>query len=300
LQCHGILAWCRCGEIMTLLAHWKIGGAPGAYLNGQQATDAAGGGSGFHHGLYSLNVSSGGFLDPPGVDGLGMRNRAYSSYGTIYSIANNADFIALKGDMTVMAWYRTDNSTYNQDTMYIASCGGSGETSDLNHQWLLEVRTGNALRLFWEYGAGVDAAVQSANDILPVRTWYTHVAAVRYEIVPGFYGVRFYVNGVLVDTQTNGGAGYAAPTDGSNSPTYVGRSGDSQATQTFYIDSVRVYDTTEDAIIPGIYAAEAPFYALEAHDISPSFTRTTRGFVNYVSTFSGERNGRTGAGFSSI
>lgn len=299
---------------MTLIAHWPLTGNPGDAEDGQPAYDIAGGGSGYHDGIYEVSTSE--ILGPWGVGGRHLNcNQLLSGY--VHSFANLSDFIALKGEMTVCCWRRKHQGATSTEQGRMVCCGGAGETSDTNYQWQFETRANGALSLFWEYGAGSDVIPISATGILSNNGGWYHVAAVRYLITPGFFGVRYYVNGVLVDTQDNGGSGYPPPDGGSSSSLFIGRNtgGDPPAGTGFGIDSVRVYDTDESSNIATIYAAELPDHQQiafgqsaamitvgaelgEAVDVS--LVREAHSGELGLQVLQGERSGRENAGFSTV
>jgi len=301
---------------MAFLAHWKIGGAPGDAMNGQAAVDSAAGGSGAHDGTYVLNALGGSLLKGFGTDeGLHLQASSYWNYGYIHNMANVAD-LRLQGLMTVAAWFRKLDNYAVESGLYLANCGGSAGTQAENRQWTLEARAGGGLRMLWENGVGVNVDVQSISGILPVRTRWVHVAAVRYEVTPGFYGVRFYVDGVLADTQDNTGSGWAPPDGGGSSPVYIGRWAGGQPARGFAVDSVRLYDSDEGANLAAIVAAEAPAFQPVGQDVSPSLrldgqgsqivggrdldpslTLTGQGHHLGRMVYTGERSGRPNAGF---
>lgn len=233
---------------MVLLAHWPI---DDGYVDAPTTTrDIAGGGSGAHDGVP--NLSSSFCYRPGGVGGHHLHKRSNSYEGSVASIANPADF-RLLGELSVSGWLCPDDSYYwyTYDRV-LACCDGIDETEAENRLW--DFRTngsatgGRGLSLRWENGAGVDVRVDSISlASWPTQGW-CHVAAERYEVTPGFWGVRFYLNGVLVDTQDNGGAGWAPPTGGGNSLPFLARLNQSVGGyREFKYDSVRVYDSAVGA-----------------------------------------------------
>lgn len=235
---------------MVLLAHWPIDdgyfGAPTV------ARDIAGGGSGAHDGVPNISSASYSYGNyrPGGVGGHHMHKRANSYEGSIASIANPSDFLLL-GNIAVSCWVAPDGYYYwySYDRVF-ATCEGDQNSELEADNMLWEFRTNNGatggrgLSFLWEYGAGNDVRVDSISlASWPIQGW-CHVGAERYEVTPGFWGVRFYVNGVLVDDQNNGGSGWPAPTGGANALPFVARKNTSNGGyREWFYDSVRVYDS---------------------------------------------------------
>jgi hypothetical protein len=228
---------------MVLLAHWPI---DDGYSNQPTVTrDAAGGGSGAHDGVPQLDTSEAKY-QPGGVGGQHLFHQGNSLDGTVSSIANPADF-QLFGALTLSAWVAPDTYYFwGGGEHYIVSCSGpnSGLQAD-NNLFDFRVGAGRFLKLQWQNGLGVNVVVTSTSNILPYHSGWSHVAAERYEVTPGFWGVRFYVNGALADTQDNGGAGWLPPDGGANALPYIARLNhdDGAVYRDNYYDSVRVYDT---------------------------------------------------------
>jgi len=262
---------------MTFLAHWKIEEGRGAGPNGQTAYDSAAGGSGDHNGVYKLDTGYSGVLASPGVGGVHLQPVNLFDHGYIYNFNNIAD-LRLTGVMTLMFWFRKPEGYAVVNGCVIADCGGNAETQAANRLWMVDTRDGRLIRMLWENGAGVDVSVIST-AIMPVRGRFVHVAVVRYEISPGFYGVRFYIDGSLADTQDNGGPGYAGPDGGSSSILYIGRYENGQPARVYCVDSVRVYDSDEGASVAGIYAAELPVFDVDAYVVGSTVNRDGRGNI---------------------
>src|SRR4030042_1028319 len=224
---------------MTFLAQWKKNDGP--YQGATVAADAEGGGSGSHDGVWTWG--SYGQLNPGGPYGMHVRNQ---TGGYVSSIGNPAD-LRLLGNITVAAWIHADDYYYWSDSnpRYIVNCTGTDDTQAQNDLWSLEVVGDRALRFRWENGVGVDVVVDSDDNILPIQGW-SHVIVVRYEVVAGKWGIRFYVDGSLASTKDNGGAGWDPPDGGGSSLPYVGRRGGSVSGTMWMYASVRIYDTAED------------------------------------------------------
>jgi Concanavalin A-like lectin/glucanases superfamily len=234
---------------MVLLAHWPID--DGAYDQPTVTRDIAGGGSGAHDGVPDLSGASYGYGNyrAGGVGGRHMHKRGNSYMGSVRTIANPADF-RLFGALTASAWLAPDGyyHWYTYSRAIVSCTGLDDNTAPENTLW--EFRTnggatnGRGLEMRWENGAGVDVIVQSiAIASWPLQGWF-HVAAERYEVTPGFWGVRFYLNGVLVDDQNNGGSGWPPPDGGGNSlPNIACTESWNGGYREYFYDSVRVYDT---------------------------------------------------------
>lgn len=298
---------------MTLIAHWPLAGAPGDSEDGQAAPDIAAGGSGAHDGIFEVSASEP--LKPWGSGNTHLFCNELSS-GYVHTFSNLADLRGLQGTMTVACWRKKYQSATGTDYGYLASCGGGDETQAANYQWQFRSRINGALELFWENGLGVDVLTASITGLLPNNGGWHHVAAVRYQISPGFYGVKYFVDGVLADTQDNGGGGFPGPDGGSASVFYIGRNTNAQppGNTDYGVDSVRVYDTDESANISSIYASEIVDHepVPRVSPIESGAIAGTLGSVRQVSpglygvpaevalqVFQGERSGRENAGFSS-
>lgn len=234
---------------MVLLAHWPI---DDGYLDGPTVTrDIAGGGSGAHDG-EPMNLSSSydyANYRPGGVGGHHIHKRGNSYDGAIRAIANPSDF-HLFGELAVSAWICPDDYYHwYTHVRVIACCDGDHTTGLEADNTIWDFRTngsatnGRGLSLRWQYGAGVEVRVHSiAIPSWPIQGWF-HVAAERYEVTPGFWGVRFYLNGAQVDDQNNGGLGWAPPTGGANALPFIARRYASPGGyREWFYDSVRVYD----------------------------------------------------------
>jgi hypothetical protein len=283
---------------MGLLAHWKIGNTPGDTMDGLPAVDSAAGGAGAHNGIYKLGTSRDSLLLPYGTDEyLSLGCSRSVDYGYIHTFSNVEDFQDLHGEMTVAAWIMRLEDGLWSNNMYVAACGNTGATSDDNYSFSVMAYGSKRLRFQWHYGTKTVVDVTSTTNILPDRQRPVHIGFVRYEVAAGFYGVRFYVDGALADTQDNGGAGWAAPTGGGLGLMYVGRTANGQPGTDFRLDSVRIYDSAEDGLIPGIASSGTPYWEPAGCNIAPSLS-----YVERIGTFPGtcyigERSGRDEAGF---
>lgn len=285
---------------MTFLAHWKISGTPGASMNGQAAVDSAAGGSGAHDGVYRLTD-----VEALGVVGydenLSLQGSISTTDGIIDSIANVSD-LQLTGTYSVMAWFLPVNILNND--MYIFNVGGSGETLATNHLIWIEVLSNGAIRVLWEYGAGTNVDISSTSGIISAIRWH-HIAVIRYPIAAN-YGVKFYIDGVLVDTKDNGGPGYTPAAGGTSATAYIGRTADdSGAADHYRVDSIRVYDTDESANVINVYTTEKNSFTTNFTFQSnvPTITNDARnpnylGLANALPTVNRDERKSSHAGFA--
>jgi len=256
---------------MVLLAHWPLD--DGDYRPAPPtARDVAAGGSGSHAGTYTWG--SGG-LRPTGVGG----HHFESDDSYIDSIGNPSDLILL-GSVTAVSWLWCDDYYhFGYENRNVVSCVAVDDATIATNDafWLRN----NAFKLefAWQYGAGqTQVTATTSTSVLPYGK-PSHVAAVRYQISPGFYGVKFYVDGILVDTQDNGGPGWAAPTGGSSCVPYVGYAL-TDNNRACYLDSVRIYDSEEStANILAIYDAEKDSIMMAATHNGPNSSRENSGWA---------------------
>lgn len=235
---------------MTLLAHWPID--DGIYRPSPATVrDIAAGGSGAHDGEYNWGTYGG--LYPGGVGGRHFRADS-SSY--VKNITNPSD-LRLLGSITIMLWaWVEDLYHWDYGARRLVSCSVSDLGSEATNDCFLLRSSSYELLMSWQYSASQTTVnVTSIVDILPY-SGPVHIAVVRYEISPGFYGVKFYLDGVLVDTQDNSGVGWPAPTGGGSCVPYIGRDV-LTSSAAFFIDSVRIYDSEEsDANILSVFDSE--------------------------------------------
>ncbi len=264
---------------MAFLAHWKIDEAPLA--NATTAIDSIAGGSGSHSGAYAFTGTGYyGRLDACGVGGRHLRlvNTA-SDGGHITSIGNPGDF-RLAGTFTGMFWFHKDHY-YFDHTRTVFNCTGINDSSaDENDWWDINCFAGRTIQVRWETAPGVRVTVGSALNILPKNGW-CHIAVVRYEVVTGMWGIKFYVNGVLADTQDNSGSGWSPPVGGVNALPYIGRTGaTTHIGYETWIDSVRFYDDAQsDSQILAVYNDEvSAIFGTQIGETGPNNTGLNAGF----------------------
>jgi len=240
---------------MTFIAHWKIGGEPGSAMNGQAAVDSAAGGSGAHNGIYRVNTSES--IAPHGYDeNLSLRCAFSNNDGIIDSFGNISD-LQITGTYSVMFWFTP--TTWLSNRMYVINIGASGSTEATNNLIWIGARSSGHMRAYWEHGAGTGVIVDSTDPIITTLKWH-HIAVVRYPISAN-YGVKFYVNGTLEDTQDNGGGGYTAASGGTSTVGYIGRSAEDSYSADYYkLDSIRVYDSDESSNVSSIYDTEKSYF----------------------------------------
>lgn len=243
---------------MTLLAHWKMG--DGRAGGPSVAKDAAAGGSGAHDGTYNLTST---YVFPGGPYG----GHLYSTYqgGYIYNILNPAD-LRILGELTISAWVHHWDEYLGWQTgvHYVCVCHKSAWSTEAdNNPWYFCVYN-QALYLSWQYGSvPTGVAVQSTVEL---KGKWSHVAVKRYEISPGYYGVKFYIDGQLVETMDNGGPGWPGPTGGGNALPFMGRN--EANLQAYYVHyhstSIRIYDEALlDEDIEDIYDTELALFQSE-------------------------------------
>ena len=245
---------------MTLLAHWKLNDGVGTVPT--VAADSAGGGSGDHDGVYTLGASEGsGCLLLGGIGG----RHLYSTYqqGYVTTFNNITDLNSIHGSLTLMFWYHRNEGLgwQNGGTSRTPNCMTSSWSTEAdNIPWLTQINATGYPGFSWQYGSsGTTTGTQSCSQAVDLAGW-THITVKRYEISAGYYGIKFYFDGVLVDTIDNGGAGWPAHTGGANCQAFIGR--DANNLNPYYChwfcDSVRLYDEElSDEDIEDVYEAEA-------------------------------------------
>lgn len=270
---------------MTLLAHWRIADGINDPVT---AVDSVGS----HNGTYNYGLV--GRIVPGGIGGTKLQVGTSGFQAYIDSILNPSS-LRLLSEMTVMSWVTPEDAFGNR---YVANVSGLDETEAENNCWSVEIGTNRSLRMTWETSTGTDITVQSINDILPVGG-ICHIAVVRQSL-GGNYEVLFYVNGVLLDTQDNGAVGYTGPTGGGNSLPFIGKLATVLNPYDYYLDSVRVYDSVENAAsILSVYNTEQDDYDnldVESSTITNLISLHEYGDV-YDLVYSGASNGRDDSGF---
>ncbi|MDP1799819.1 MAG: DUF2341 domain-containing protein, partial [Bacteroidota bacterium] len=120
--------------------------------------------------------------------------------------------VQTNGDVTLETWVNFETVQLTANDNVFISCGALGEVGVPDNLFYLFNYNGagaltNRLRMFWEYGAGVnESIVSNATTTLVAGTWY-HLATVR-DITNGV--VNFYVDGIQLGTAvayTNAPAG---------------------------------------------------------------------------------------------
>lgn len=239
---------------MSLIAHWPID--YGTSRDTTNVRDIAEGGSGNHDGGFTFGYYS--YWMPGGV---GNRNIGpVSQYGGWTTVTNNADDFRVTGEMSIAMWAACDQYSGWNDQITLASCSHDNDGTPANNSlWAFNVYQRKLRFMWWD---GVSAwTIVSTTDVVTSRQGFQHFAAVRYEISAGYYGVKFYVDGVMVEDVDNGGAGFAGPTNGENAIMYIGRRKDFVNTyqSDLWYDSVYFYNlAVADTVIADIYAEEFP------------------------------------------
>lgn len=286
---------------MTLLAHWPIDDGLDR-PSPATARDVAAGGSGAHDGTYVWGTSSrlwaGGYSVGAGRSGKFL----YSKYAYISSLANAAD-LRLLGDMTIAGWFWVDFievssgfHEWNDGVRKLVSCSVANDASEATND-CYDLRNNNhKLEFSWQFGAGQTVVTVQSADILPY-VGLAHIAAVRYEVTTGFYGVKFYINGVLADTQDNGGSGWAAPSGGGSCTPQLLRDSSGINSKILLVDSIRIYDSAEnDAAILAIYNEEFRDTVFEL-DPDQETTDIGEGGDGYNIVLNGPLSGREDSGW---
>lgn len=279
---------------MTLLAQWDL--TEGPYQEPTTAIDSAGGGSGSHDGTYVWGTSIHiGYKRPGGLGPWYFE----SGNGRIDPFSNNSDFL-LYAEMTVMAWFiKPEDDTW--DWFPIICCGGDPAGADYNYPWCMDFRgVTDQVSFRWESSEGTwqDPRMSSGN-VNPIG--WNHLVAARYVVTGSNLGVRFYLNGALVNTDDNGGSGYPPPTGGSLSTLFIAQYASLSNANRPGLAGIRVYDNELNlSQIQAVYNAEiqdieegpTPFI-LPARDE----TRGTTGAPIYEPVHMGRRTNRVRAGF---
>jgi hypothetical protein len=261
---------------MALLAHWTMNDSRAR--SGSVAVDVAAGGSGSHSGTYGWGSSDGQGCILPG----GGLLSTYQA-GNVHSMGNLSDLNQLHGSATFMFWIQTqqDNGWY-PGNRYIANCSVATWASEAdNRAWYIAFASNDRKPgINWQYGATPTNVTLYSSVPLPAHG-RTHVAIVRFQTTPGYFGVKWYYNGVLVDTQDNGGAGWPEATGGSNCQCFIGRNGAGlNAYYAHYIlEDVRVYDSEEtQENIEAVYNEENQILVREE---GPFSVREDAGFTGF-------------------
>jgi hypothetical protein len=279
---------------MVLVAHWKFNEEVGQ--EAVTAVDVAGGLSGSHSGTYSWHATfDNGYLSPGGIGDRHCYINQNDS-GSVDSLGNISD-LRLDDELTVMFWYYSEGV----DTWHpIIDIDGVDETQAENRLFAVSRESSYELSMEWEHTAGVDVNVVSTGNIVDGTNQWYHCAVVR--IANGAnYDVLFYVNGVLADTQDNGGGGYVGPDGGGNALGFIGRNqASTEPTGAFRIDSLRVYNTPETVTtIADIYTTElAERETLGNIDATPTQELIEGAGMPYPSLFSGPKNPRPNSGYN--
>jgi hypothetical protein len=233
------------GNVMTLIARYKLDDGPEDIPT--TAVDSSGH-TNNHDATYYLGNN--GLLLPGGATGLWSMKRDGND-GYVIGAANKSD-LALTSLVSVTAWINplTANTP-------IVCFGGieTDETSAENYLWSMG-RVGERLRIFWEYGSGVNVDILSSVDTLPERGEWVMVGFTRSLFGAGpNLEVGVIVNGSVVETLDNSGTGYAPPTGGGNADLAINNWG-----RTVYaiglgrVSDVRIWDDKIDgSTITSVY-----------------------------------------------
>lgn len=254
---------------MALVAHWPLDDHKGR--EGTSARDIAEGASGNHDGVVTFGYYS--YWLPGGVGGKHFGD--LNTYGGETTINNNPQDFRLTGEFSFMIWGACDQYSGWNDTTVLGSCTGSNDGTPANNSlWSCEV-AGRKLQIRWWDNVGsswVYLGTVNGPGVVTSRQGFQHFAFVRYEISPGYYGVRFYVDGRMVFDDDYGGPGRAGPVDGSACTTYLGRRYDFRITyqSNLWYDSARFYNgVIDDAVVQAVYDAEVPVVRPDMTSLMP-------------------------------
>lgn len=130
-------------------------------------------------------------------------------------LARNGDSTvanALKASWSFECWLRADVLSGQQD---IVQYGGLDDAEANNHLFSFHLN-GSTIRMFWESGAGTNQIITPAGSTMNIvaGTWY-HVA-ITVDNSGGTSTIKFYLDGVLKDTQT----GITKATGGTNTANF--------------------------------------------------------------------------------
>jgi hypothetical protein len=278
---------------MVLLAQWDLDEGP--YQEPTTAVDSAGGGSGSHDGTYVWGSSI--WIGYKSAGGLGPWCFE-SGNGRIDPFLNNADFL-LYGAMTAMAWFmKPPDDTW--DYFPIMCFQGATVGADYNSLFTMDFRgVTDQLSFRWESAEDVwqDPRMSSGN-VNPIG--WNHLVAVRYVASGQNLGVRFYLNGALVNVDDNAGAGYPPPTGGLLSTLFIAQYASLSNANRPRLAGIRVYDDEQSlAQIQAVYNAELPLIEAATAEgiIGKPFTRPIPGERVYSPAYMGRRTERFQAGF---
>ena len=247
---------------MTLLAHWPINDGRNRPATPQTIQDIAAGGSGSHDG----QITTWGYesrLQPGGVGGC-HQGRVVSliAGGWIQNIGNPSD-LQLLGEMSVCLWGQNNQyGGWDWGATILASCSGYNNSEAENSAWIFAVLNRKP-EFYWYSGASSTITyIVTPTPALSMQG-FQHLTAVRYLVSAGKYGVKFYIDGALVYTDDNSGAGYDPPTGCGNSVPYIARRRDGFVISNYLglsYDSPRIYDhALSDAEVLSIFNAEEPY-----------------------------------------
>ena len=286
---------------MALLAHWPID--DGIFDQAPSCRDIAGGGSGAHTGSYVIGDNYNGKLMPGGYGGRHLEawGGTFAYYGSVESIAYPED-LRILGALTISGWFWHEHAVYTWSSAqrkFVTCSVANGGTSATNNPFYLK-NNGRKLVLTWQHSTNTDVSVQSTSDILQ-PCGVQHITVVRYPIDAEF-GVRFYLNGELVDDEDNGGGGWLAPDGGGSSIPYIARDNVGRNNRPLYLDSIRIYnEALSNEAVATLYDAEDHLVLVPPSDAPiPSLTKIGVGLNPYKLVQNGPFANRVGSGWGTI
>lgn len=179
------------------IAHWRL-----EETSGTAVADVTGASS-----LTSASAAN--IVTGPFVGAAANRGRTVSSSANAISGASTAgQRTALAGEWTIEAWV-IPSSVAGSRTYVAHGSNGTDATAANNYLAMLACEAG-AIRVYWEYGAGVDVIVDSATA--PIVVGELQHVAVRCRVTGATRAVDFIYQGRVIQTVT----GLTAPSGGSS------------------------------------------------------------------------------------
>jgi hypothetical protein len=239
---------------MALLAHWKLDENQGKMAAPGVVADSSGHANDHSFSSHLYATSALGFWN---------RGRHCALNDRHITVANNADFLALNGNITIMAWLRIPFIPAGDQ--YIIGCGlEPGETQAENILWSLYFNASRQFGMRWEHTNGTEVtALSPVAQFSQADEAPTHIAVVR-SINGAQRDVKFIVNGVDIAADVTA---LTAPDGGASGLCEMFREpGNQQLDPNGNFWNIRVYDTAESvANVLAVYNAELPAMARVAY-----------------------------------
>ena len=147
---------------------------------------------------------------------VGTRSRSFNRPGgsttVLESPSSPSDSTTMQGEWTASTWVRLTDPYVAAATQYIWGLYGIGTNETQAHNWQasLSVRDGE-IQVFTESGAGVNAVIPFSTYTAPKDRW---LLITLRKTVDGTATYELIVNGELIETNDNGGAGWTNPDGG--------------------------------------------------------------------------------------